>query len=372
MARKLLLAFVIFVSTCVAQETLKDTKLLPEPVCLDGKAVYINKYGEIILKTNFDYFWLANTRFSEGFAGFKENGKYGFIDETGAVVIKPSFDSIGSFSEGFAEIEINKKTGFIDKTGKILIQPQYDNTWGFTNGFALVGIKNGADEEGFVKYKWGFIDKSGKIVVGKTKDKDIGKFDDAEPFSEGLAPVKIGNKWGYVNEKDQIIIKPQFKTAKQFSEELASVTINGKKWGFIDKTGKFIIQPQFTDAEDFSEGLVAVSKDTEKGRYWGFIDKSGKIVIEQKIANTPGNFQEGLSLLFFGSQGFGYADKTGKVVIKLPLGGASSFSNGLARVHPNDYGDNYILYGWGYIDKTGKYIWNPKEKNQAFGTNCNN
>lgn len=372
MARKLLLAFVILVSTCIAQETPKDTKLLPSPVCLNGKAVYINKYGEVVLKTNLDYFAFVNTRFSEGLASFKENSKYGFIDETGAVAIKPLFDSVSSFSEDFAEIEINEKSGFIDKTGKILIQPQYDNTWGFTNGFALVGIKNGADEEGFVKYKWGFIDKEGKIVVGKTKNKNIGKFDDAEPFSEGLAPVRIGKKWGYVNEKDQIIIKPQFKIAKQFSEELAPVTINGKKWGFIDKTGKFIIQPQFTNAEDFSEGLAAVSKDTEKGRYWEFIDKSGKIVIEQHIADVPGNFHEGLSLLFFGSQGFGYADKTGKIVIKLPLGGASDFSNGFALVRPNDYGEKYILYGWGYIDKTGKYIWNPKEKNEAFGARCNN
>ena len=49
----------------------------------------------------------------------------------------------------------------------------------------------------------GFIDKTGKIIITP-------QFDRISLFSEGLACVKIGNKWGYVDKTGKIIITPQF------------------------------------------------------------------------------------------------------------------------------------------------------------------
>ena len=61
-------------------------------------------------------------------------------------------------------------------------------------------------------------------------------------FSDGLAPVKIKNKWGYINKAGEIAIKPQFKSAYEFQNGLAMVeTARGK--GYIDRTGKYIWQP---------------------------------------------------------------------------------------------------------------------------------
>jgi hypothetical protein len=50
-----------------------------------------------------------------------KNGKYGYIDKTGKIVIKPQFDKAYDFSEGLASISLNGKWGFIDNTGKIAI-----------------------------------------------------------------------------------------------------------------------------------------------------------------------------------------------------------------------------------------------------------
>lgn len=36
-----------------------------------------------------------------------ENRKYGFIDKTGEIVIKPQFDEVDVFSEGLACVTIN-------------------------------------------------------------------------------------------------------------------------------------------------------------------------------------------------------------------------------------------------------------------------
>ncbi|MCJ7832811.1 MAG: WG repeat-containing protein [Deltaproteobacteria bacterium] len=67
--------------------------------------------------------------------------------------------------------------------------------------------------------------------------------------------------------------------ANHFSDGLASIKI-GKKWGFIDKTGKVVIQPQFDDAKYkyyyFSEGLAKTYKPN--GDLGGYIDKQGNFV----------------------------------------------------------------------------------------------
>ncbi|MGK3799683.1 WG repeat-containing protein, partial [Enterococcus faecium] len=49
---------------------------------------------------------------------------------------------------------------------------------------------------------------------------------------------------GYVDEAGKTIVTPKFTGARSFSEGLAAVE-EGIKWGFIDHTGKFVIKPQY-------------------------------------------------------------------------------------------------------------------------------
>ncbi|MEE8043841.1 MAG: WG repeat-containing protein [Thermodesulfobacteriota bacterium] len=50
----------------------------------------------------------------------------------------------------------------------------------------------------------------------------------------------MGNKWGFVNKKGEIVIEPQFENAVSFSGGLAIVELGGGKWGYIDKKGKLV------------------------------------------------------------------------------------------------------------------------------------
>src|SRR5690606_2953533 len=85
--------------------------------------------------------------------------KWGYKDETGAIIIPPKYDWASKFSEGLALVELNRKSGFIDKTGAVIIPLEYDAVASFSEGLASVSIG------GYFGGKWGFIDKTGKVII---------------------------------------------------------------------------------------------------------------------------------------------------------------------------------------------------------------
>ena len=75
----------------------------------------------------------------DGLASVKRYGKYGFIDQTGKVVIPLKYDDALYFNEGLASVKRNGKWGFIDKDGKVMIPLKYDDAYHyFINGFTGV------------------------------------------------------------------------------------------------------------------------------------------------------------------------------------------------------------------------------------------
>lgn len=134
-----------------------------------------------------------------------------------------------------------------------------------------------------------FEDDLIKFTITGYKDFSTGKivfeprFKDAGDFSDGLAPVQIIKKYGYINLKGEIAIKPQFIFAGEFSENLAAVKIalddTSEKWGFINKKGQLIIEPAFENTRNFKDNLCAVEIDKK----WGYINKKGQVVIPCKF-----------------------------------------------------------------------------------------
>jgi hypothetical protein len=70
----------------------------------------------------------------------------------GTFVIAPEFDAADTFIDGLALVKKNGKWGYIDKTGTVVIAPQFDQVvgaLGFPEG--LAPVKKGG--------KWGYIAK---------------------------------------------------------------------------------------------------------------------------------------------------------------------------------------------------------------------
>lgn len=277
---------------------------------------YIDQTGKIVIELD-SPLHLNGESFSEGLTKYwtwdsARGNLYGYIDTSGKVQIKAGFTDAWSFVDGLAAVCTEwQKCGFINKAGEFVIEPKYRVTHSFWEGLALAGHEY---------LLIGFINKSGEMVIEPQFGNLVGT-----GFREGLSVVAYSyGKFGYINTEGAIVIPMQFEMAQPFSEGLAAVRVNSK-WGYIDKTGKFVIEPQFGGAGPFSEGLAAV----------GNIDfmSATRLDEEQATAVT------------------GFIDKQGKMVFTLPFDTASGFVNGVSRVR--------VGIKSGYIDKTGKYIWQP-------------
>lgn len=82
-----------------------------------------------------------------------QEGRWGYIDETGNVRIKPRFRMALDFSEGLAPVVVGKKFGYINERGVVVIGPQFEEAYDFSEGLAVVSKD----------YRWGYIDKRGDL-----------------------------------------------------------------------------------------------------------------------------------------------------------------------------------------------------------------
>jgi len=262
--------------------------------------------------------------------------------------------------------------GYMDRRGQIMIQPHLDG-WerDFSEGRAVYGVSPKPSDIDHTKF--GYIDEKGQVVVPAQYDK-------AQDFSEDLAAVAFNagkkskheferpRRWGYINRDGKIVITPQFLRARPFSEGLAAVQNLQYKWGYIDPSGKLIVPFQFEDAASFSEGKASVLT----GENFGFIDRTGTFAIPAQFLDAR-NFSEGMARVGItgsfpnawraphqfdlGSGKFGYIDGSGHIVFEIEAVNVENFSEGLAAFQiENQNASPYASRPSVVTGRTG-YIW---------------
>ena len=318
---------------------------------LVGKAYkycFIDETGKTVIPCTFD----AVRNFSEGMAPVRVGRLWGYIDTSGKMVIQPQFQGTATFSNGLGRVEVwdriqcmrewytkddapghlfaihdsifslttgcfpeHQRFGYVNRSGDLVIKPAFFMAQDFSEGFAAVRVEESAES------RYAFIDRTGKIVIPA-------QFDQADAFSEGLAAVetgsrfesgqKVAGKWGFIDRSGNLVISPRFELAGTFSEGLARACDDVGAWGFIDRTGRFAISPEYILAGDFSEGLAVVwsdkkSDDDDAAPPSAYIDRHGKKVLTLKRGHWP--FSDGLTVA--GEDGKRvYVNKTGKVVAR--------------------------------------------------------
>lgn len=340
--------------------------------------------------------------------------------------ISPQYEDAHSFSEDLAAVKKDGKWGYIDTDGKVVIPFQYDQAYAFSEGKAIVGTLADTDDLGdenehyyVYRYNAGFIDKTGRYTdfqseygracyVTSTQEiensteiifhngytclqEDFGMgcailFDaagkavpltvrsgdgeysmslDKNPVNEGFVICASG----YYNLANHSLVEVTVDQGKYpgwyitkyypFNQGLAGVWIG--TWdeqtgteiyalGFVNTSGAWVIQPFPADSVWISEmstsfrlfgetGLAMV--ENREGRF-GAIDKAGKTVIPFQYEDLR-LVSEGL-IPFQENGKYGYLDASDlSVAIPAQYENATGFSDGLAVVYD---GTKAFLIDW--------------------------
>ncbi len=272
----------------------------------DGHWGFVDTTGEIVIGCQYE----RATEFQEGLAAVRVGGRYGFVDRRGEWAIKPAFDFAGWFSEGLVDVsngdagyfvdaagrkpfaacgeqifefsggrayvESGGKVGFIRADGTWAVPPEFD--------FALAAFTEGVVAVSQANSDWFFVDNAGARAFA-------GDFQRVRPFSEGMAPVIMGGKWGYIDHGGNFVIdlhavpgqsnsrEDTLHTLRRFGRGFHCGLAAAWDWargayGYIDRRGQWAIAPGLDIAGDFNGGLAYVERGD--ARHW--IDVLGRVV----------------------------------------------------------------------------------------------
>ncbi|MCL2290306.1 MAG: WG repeat-containing protein [Bacteroidetes bacterium] len=242
------------------------------------------------------------------------------------------------------------KYGYANVNGEFIIKPQFDYAGDFSDDIACV--RKGK--------KWGYIDIQGNPVI------DIKYEAIQNGFTDGLAWVKLKNKYGYVNNKGDQIIPLKYANAYPFSDGCAAVVVKEKNkflFGYINTAGNEIVEPIYEHCiARFAHGRSAIKKDGK----WAIINTKGEqitgfeylnviispknkgyiIVTKDGAKDNEGGIQSG---------NWGIMNNDGKLITPLKYHAIRNFND-----------ENLILVSsgdsWGWVNMQGEEIIPLKHK----------
>lgn len=157
----------------------------------------------------------VETPYREGLAAARSpEGKYGLVDRQGREVVPFRYDWADAPEEGLAVVRVGDRVGLIDKKGHPVLDTVFEDIrWHADNGVVMA-----SDEEGV----WRLYTREGR-PVGEAV------FDFIFDFSGGLASVRNGDKYGYIDRAGTLVIPCLYDEAYTFSDEgLATVVQKGR------------------------------------------------------------------------------------------------------------------------------------------------
>lgn len=323
----------------------------------------------------------------------KLGGKYGIINEQASFIAECKYDSVLSPSPQYAPVMLNKKWGFQKSDGNKIISFKYDEILNY-NDSLFVAKYNGKygiadyNDNAIVKFTYEmiyykmydsatYIEYGGKIALLNSQLKKVtdnlfmpglgNSYDENGLVQFVLAST---NKYGIIEvETGKTVIPFEYDGIYLPSEELIRAK-KGEKYGYLNIKNEVVIPFIYDEANDFSEGLALVGKNnnimmTNYGLIWkkkfGFINNKGKTEIPFKFADqtlvaleSGGGFHEGLAAIGIDRPNYvyagdiGYINKKGDFVIAPQYKRASAFFCGVAVVEKDEK--------YGAINKKGEVI----------------
>lgn len=219
--------------------------------------------------------------------------------------------------------------------------------------------------------KWGFSDENHRLVIPCIFPENK-PYQGAYSFSEGVACVMKGDRWGLIDADGNDITEFKYRSLQSCSENRIVAQDEKYNWGCIDRSGNTVIPfGKFKSIGSFADGRAVVSAFWKKGLFSGssllkgYIDVDGEFVVEpQYVWGSP--FGDGLAVVYKGEdkrESFGINPdwkcfviaKDGSKQFRMPNGinaHYNHFNDGMLRVESNIGSPSRK----GFVDKNGKIV----------------
>lgn len=228
-------------------------------------------------------------KFSEGLATVRIEGKYGYIDPSGKVVIEPQFDSAGEFNHGIAIAGVEERLGVIDLNGDYAVEPIFGHALVLRNDTVLaVPLKNKAqawtdtlrytvDHAGIYNLTDGWLtesiykferfnDEQGDLIWAQVPGGQQGTFDDL---------------YGLMRTDGSWLIEPQFTFVSELKGNRAPVRkrIDGETVsGAVNGEGQVVLPFVYDYLIHWKDGFLLAGGGEYSVRKFGLINLQGELL----------------------------------------------------------------------------------------------
>lgn len=248
--------------------------------------------------------------------------EWGYINESGKVVVAPQYESAEFFTEYSSGIVgIDGKQGLISSKGEVLLRPEFDDLTVYAQD-RRVGLRDGSWTE--------LLDKTGKVIYETGLE--------IHPMESGGARVQeyVGDKvmTGYIDDSGVVTIEPQYLEGTDFVEQRAVVKKAEGAFAIIDPLGKVLTDLPATAVQTIAEGTFAYQETGKKTNLWGFMDLAGKVTIKPAFSEAH-PFKNGIAIVAQKQKGqnrYGLLDAKGKFILHPKYDRIEDLGNGFFAV----------------------------------------
>ncbi|MDP4083370.1 MAG: WG repeat-containing protein [Bacillota bacterium] len=195
---------------------------------------YLNRRGKEVLPLEYE----SASDFQDEKAIVKlKDGTYALISLTGKVIKNYPYSFVGNIGDGLLAFQEDPegKFGYMDEQGNIIIKPQFTEAQAFINGRAIV---NTAED---YKGQYGLIDQKGHFIIKPHYQSPFNLGESKIALGKSVIPEKpfYGSLYALADSEGHILTGFIFNGISKFNEGMASA-YNDQFTFFIDTSGKRI------------------------------------------------------------------------------------------------------------------------------------
>ncbi|WHY01649.1 WG repeat-containing protein [Neobacillus sp. DY30] len=232
---------------------------------------YLNKRGNEVIPLSFE----SASDFQDGKALVKmKEGSYALIDLTGKVLSSYSHPFVDDYGEGLLAFRKNNhgKWGYMDETGKVLIEPQFTGTQPFVEEKAIVEVEHN---------HYGLIDRQGKFIIKPNYNRLLNLEENRYALGKAQDPGRpyIFQKYAIADSNGHTYTGFIYNGVSNFKDGIASA-YNDERTFFIDKRGQrldHLPKVQGSGSLAFDKSLIKGDIDLRIL----YFDRKGKLIWKQ-------------------------------------------------------------------------------------------